>query len=160
MTAPSKDMDNTKASEAAVALKEAGNKCYKEDDNEGALANYTKAIYASEELNDEKLLATCLKNRAAVYLKYEDWELVVSDCTRALELVPNDPKSLFRRCQAHEGNNALQILFPYLVDAVGSSGILKGKQKLGVTFNFDKQDVIDFTKFSKMTMCRASEANS
>ena len=23
------------------------------------------------------------------------------------------------------------------------------------TFNFDKQDVIDFTKFSKMTMCRA-----
>ena len=44
--------------------------------------------------------------------------------------------------------------------AVGSSGILKAKQKLGVTFNFDKQDVIDFTKFSKMTMCRASEANS
>jgi hypothetical protein len=39
-------------------------------------------------------------------------------------------------------------------------GILKGKQKLGVSFNFNKQDVIDFTKFSKMTMCRASEANS
>ena len=48
----------------------------------------------------------------------------------------------------------------YVLDAVGSSGISKGKQKLGVTFNFDKQDVIDFTKFSKMTMCRASEANS
>ena len=46
------------------------------------------------------------------------------------------------------------------VVAVGSSGILKAKQKLGVTFNFAKQDVIDFTKFSKMTMCRASEANS
>ena len=26
----------------------------------------------------------------------------------------------------------------YLIDAVGSSGILKAKQKLGVTFNFDK----------------------
>ena len=47
-----------------------------------------------------------------------------------------------------------------LLVAVGFSGILKAKQKLGVTFNFDKQDVIDFTKFSKMTMCRASEANS
>ena len=47
-----------------------------------------------------------------------------------------------------------------LLVAVGLSGILKAKQKLGVTFNFDKQDVIDFTKFSKMTMCRASEANS
>jgi hypothetical protein len=49
---------------------------------------------------------------------------------------------------------------PCLLVAVGSSGILKAKQKLGVTFNFDKQDVIDFTYFSKMTMCRASEANS
>ena len=48
----------------------------------------------------------------------------------------------------------------YLVDAVGLSRILKAKQKLGVTFNFDKQDIIDLTKMSKMTMCRASEANS
>ena len=39
----------------------------------------------------------------------------------------------------------------YLVDAVGLSGILKANQKLGVTFNFDKQDVIDFTEFSKLT---------
>ena len=54
----------------------------------------------------------------------------------------------------------VKILEPCLLDAVGLSGILKGKQNLGVTFNFDKQDVIDFTKFSKMTMCRASEANS
>ena len=43
----------------------------------------------------------------------------------------------------------------YLLVAVGSSRILFGKQKLGVTFNSDKQDVIDFTKISKMTMCRA-----
>ena len=47
-----------------------------------------------------------------------------------------------------------------LLDAVGSSEILKGKQNLGVSFNLDKQDIINFTKFSKMTMCRASEANS
>ena len=48
----------------------------------------------------------------------------------------------------------------YVLDAVTLSRILKVKQKLGVTFNFDKQDVIDLTKFSKMTMCRAAEANS
>ena len=48
----------------------------------------------------------------------------------------------------------------FTVVVVGSSGILKAKQKLGVTFNLDKQDVTDFMKFSKMTMCRASEANS
>ena len=48
----------------------------------------------------------------------------------------------------------------YILDAVTSSGILKAKQKLGVTFILDKQDIIDFMKFSKMTMCRTSEANS
>ena len=48
----------------------------------------------------------------------------------------------------------------YIVDVATSSGILKAKQILGVTFNFDKQDVNDLTKISKMTMCRASEANS
>ena len=33
--------------------------------------------------------------------------------------------------------------------------ILKGEQKLGVTFNSDKLGSIDFTKFSKLTMCSA-----
>ena len=41
----------------------------------------------------------------------------------------------------------------YILVVVGSSGILKGKQKLGVTFNFDKKDVNDLIKFSKMTIC-------
>ena len=41
---------------------------------------------------------------------------------------------------------------------VGSSGILKVKQKLGVTFHFDKQDVVDFIKISKNLMCKTSEA--
>ena len=36
-----------------------------------------------------------------------------------------------------------------------SSGILKAKQKLGVTFNSDKLGGIDFTKFSKLSMCSA-----
>ena len=45
----------------------------------------------------------------------------------------------------------------YIVIGVGSSGILKGKQKLGVTFDSDKLGGIDFTKFSKLTMCSALE---
>ena len=43
----------------------------------------------------------------------------------------------------------------YILVAIGSSGILKAKQKLGVTFNSDKLGGIDFTKFSKLTMCSA-----
>ena len=34
-------------------------------------------------------------------------------------------------------------------------GFLKAKQKLGVTFNSDKLGGIDFTKFSKLSMCSA-----
>ena len=41
-------------------------------------------------------------------------------------------------------------LFHIHIVAVGSSGILKGKQKLGVTFNSNKQDVIDFMKIFKI----------
>ena len=43
----------------------------------------------------------------------------------------------------------------YLLVAIGLSGIYKVKQKLGVTFNSDKLGGIDFTKFSKLTMCSA-----
>jgi hypothetical protein len=35
----------------------------------------------------------------------------------------------------------------YRIDAATSSGILKAKQKLDVTFNSDKLGGIDFTKF-------------
>ena len=42
-----------------------------------------------------------------------------------------------------------------VIVAVGSSEILKGKQKLGVTFNSDKLGGIDFTKFSKLRMYSA-----
>ena len=46
-------------------------------------------------------------------------------------------------------------LTTYLVDAVGSSRILIGKQKIGLTFSSDKLGGNDFTKFSKLTMCSA-----
>ena len=47
-----------------------------------------------------------------------------------------------------------------IVVAVGLSGILKEKQKLGVTFISDKLGGINLKKNSRMTMSRASEANS
>ena len=107
MTAPEKMSNDNQASEA-VALKEAGNQSYKDGDIAGALENYTKAIEVCEGINDEKLLAICLKNRAAVFLKEEDFNSVIDDCTRSLEIVPSDPKALFRRCQAHEALNNVE----------------------------------------------------
>ena len=43
----------------------------------------------------------------------------------------------------------------FILDAVTLSGILKAKQKLGVTFDSDKLGDTYFTKFSKLTMCSA-----
>ena len=40
-------------------------------------------------------------------------------------------------------------------NAATPSGILKAKQKLGVTFNSNKLGCIAFTKISKLTMCSA-----
>ena len=47
------------------------------------------------------------------------------------------------------------IYIYYIVVTARSSGILKAKQKLGVTFNSDKLGGIDFTNFSKLSMCSA-----
>ena len=44
----------------------------------------------------------------------------------------------------------LDGIYVYRLDAVTSSGILKAKQKLGVTFNSDKLGGIDFTKILLM----------
>ena len=61
----------------------------------------------------------------------------------------------YSRNLEHQMCVTMYIVFTYYLlltdilslDAVGSSGILIAKQKLGVIFNFDKQDAVDFTKF-------------
>jgi len=82
-----------------LSLKEAGNEAYKKDNLDEALALYTKGLEISSSEQDKAVL---LKNRAAVHLKNENYEQVIKDCTSALELAENDPKALFRRCQAHQ----------------------------------------------------------
>ena len=95
----------------ALEYKEAGNAAYKAGECEDAIIAYTKAIDLSGDANDEKTLAICLKNRAAVHLKEEDYDAVVRDCTRSLKIVPNDPKALFRRCQAYKGLNQVDSAY-------------------------------------------------
>lgn len=87
------------ATEDPAKLKEEGNGAFKAGNYEEALIKYTKAIDLTGKDNDK---STYLKNRAAVYLKIEDFDRAVSDCTGALEISNNDPKALYRRCQAYE----------------------------------------------------------
>jgi len=74
------------ATKKVLAAKEEGNLAYKNGDTEGAISAYTKAIHLCEDSVDEATLAICLKNRAAVHLKEEDYESVVSDCTRYVQV--------------------------------------------------------------------------
>jgi len=84
----------------AVKLKESGNEAFKQERFEDAINCYSKAIKLTKE--DDKERAVFLKNRAACYLKLEDYEQAVLDCNSSLEIVSKDPKALFRRSQAYE----------------------------------------------------------
>ncbi|XP_018318631.1 protein unc-45 homolog B [Agrilus planipennis] len=86
--------------EEAQQLKEKGNEAFKNSDWESAILYYTKAIKLAEK--DERNLAIFYKNRAAAYLKQEKYEEALNDCNRSLEIIPTDPKTLFRRSQALE----------------------------------------------------------
>ena len=90
-----------------------GNEHYKHGRWSEAIDCYTKALGFSREStpvkSDEKVpkevaeqRAIILKNRAQVHLKLEDYEACVKDCEAALELVPGDPKALFRKATACE----------------------------------------------------------
>ena len=83
-----------------IRLKEAGNQAFAEGDWDKALSCYTQALSLIELDSPEK--AVLLKNKAAVYLKVSDYEAAIKDCTTSLEISPDDPKALFRRCQAYE----------------------------------------------------------
>ena len=84
----------------ANKYKELGNKAFKEEDWDEALSHYTQAIDIAPDEVKEK--AVYYKNRAAVYLKISEYKLAVLDCDLSMEISPNDPKALFRRCQAYE----------------------------------------------------------
>jgi tetratricopeptide (TPR) repeat protein len=82
-------------------FKEQGNNAFKQQEWDEAIKFYTKAIKLGE-VQKDKDLSTYYKNRAAAYLKTEAFERAASDCSKALDLSPNDQKALFRRVQAYE----------------------------------------------------------
>lgn len=82
-------------------FKEQGNTAFKNSDWSAAIDLYTKAIHNTKD-SDDRELAVYYKNRAAARLKLEQYEEAAKDCDKSLEIVPRDPKALFRRSQALE----------------------------------------------------------
>lgn len=91
----------------AEILKEEGNIAFKNEKWKEAIELYSKAINLIHETNSKNLVVY-LKNRAAAYLKLGNYEGALEDCNEALEIVPTDPKALYRRCQALEALNRFE----------------------------------------------------
>ncbi|XP_030045516.1 protein unc-45 homolog A isoform X2 [Microcaecilia unicolor] len=98
---PNECEEGYSASDSVTAgyLREEGNKFFKSGDYKAAVSCYTKAIKLSKDRMDKAVL---YRNRAACYLKLEDYLKAEADATQAIEVDGGDVKALFRRSQALE----------------------------------------------------------
>lgn len=74
----------------SASCKERGNWHFRRAEYDDALAFYTKAIKLNQ--GGKKALNVFHKNRAACYIKLENYEYAVNDSTSALGYDPNDSK--------------------------------------------------------------------
>ena len=122
---------------------------------EDSLVFYTKAIKLNQ--GGKAALNTFHKNRAACYIKLEDYESAIKDSVVALGYNPNDSKALFRKVQALElkgdlaaaymdakrlfqmdkNNKAIQQLVTRLRDRVELTHIQERSTENRVTKMFD-----------------------
>lgn len=83
-----------RADQTPLELKELGNKLYTERKYDEAIDCYTQAI------SKNPIIPTYFTNRALCYLKKSQWELVIKDCKRALDMDSNLVKAHFFMGQA------------------------------------------------------------
>ncbi|GCB85792.1 hypothetical protein scyTo_0026508 [Scyliorhinus torazame] len=82
---------------SVAVLREDGNKHFKFGDYESALSCYTQAIELSRDISESMILH---RNRAACYLKLDEYEKAEADAAKVIEVNGKDVKALFRRSQA------------------------------------------------------------
>ncbi|XP_050765113.1 protein unc-45 homolog B isoform X2 [Gymnogyps californianus] len=94
--------------EDPIQLKEEGNKYFQANDYEKAVQSYTQAIKLNK---DKALQAVLYRNRAACFLKKEEYARAASDASRAIDINASDIKALYRRSQALEKLGKLDQAF-------------------------------------------------
>jgi tetratricopeptide (TPR) repeat protein len=83
--------------------REQGNQAFKQGRYQEAIDRYTEALDELQSTNSDKNdLTKCFSNRAQCHLNLQQYEETIDDATRALEFVPSDQKSLYRRSIAFE----------------------------------------------------------
>lgn len=97
------DDSHERSFEEAAKAKAEGNEYFRNKNYDDAAEMYSKAIYfcpLGEEHKEQ--MSIFYGNRSACYVHMRDHELVIADCTSALDLNCNYTKVLMRRCQAFE----------------------------------------------------------
>jgi len=144
--------------EKAVAMKNKGNKLFKLGKFDAAIENYTKAIEQCPPENSQEL-STFYQNRAAAYENLKNYERIIEDCSRALELNGKYVKALTRRAKAYEQQKRLVdclddvslacALEPNANSFCTLERILKqlGKEKAAATFGAGRDPILPSTHF-------------
>lgn len=86
-------------------IKEAGNNHFKRNNYDAAIEHYSRAIELSEQsrlLVEPSELAIFYQNRAACNETLGNFEAVVADCSKAIELKKTYSKAYLRRAKAYE----------------------------------------------------------
>ncbi|XP_061585028.1 protein unc-45 homolog B [Cololabis saira] len=91
-----------------IQLKDEGNKFFQAGDNDKAIECYTNAVKVCK---DKKVLAVIYRNRSACHLKKENYANAASDASKAIDVDAADIKALYRRCQALEKLEKLDMAF-------------------------------------------------
>ena len=100
---PSRSTSTSRTSSFALDAKEEGNNLFRNGLYDEALEFYSKAItYCPEDDENKENLATFYGNRSAAYFILDEHELVVEDCTAALQLKSDYVKVLARRMLSYE----------------------------------------------------------
>lgn len=95
---PKLNPDGTKMT-ASQAIKEEGNKHFKDARYDLAIDCYTRALTEAETTDEKAVLFT---NRATCHAQLHQFSEVVKDCTSALKQNPKSAKALLRRGLAYE----------------------------------------------------------
>ncbi|PFX33618.1 mitochondrial import receptor subunit TOM70-like [Stylophora pistillata] len=93
--------ENMSPAERAQAIKLRGNKYFKGGKFEQAIKSYTEAIDLCPRENNAEL-ATYYQNRAAAYEQQKNYEQVLADATKAVELNKKYSKAFMKRARAYE----------------------------------------------------------
>ena len=97
------DSGHARSIDEALSAKEEGNAHFRDKNYPLALERYSRAIYMcplEEEHNEQR--AIFYGNRSACHSAMSNWDMVVEDCTKAVELHDTYAKVVMRRCQAYE----------------------------------------------------------